>query len=590
MFQPTDISGCWFWVKGDDAIPFPENPSIPDRYVASINNAGYQTCTFLSIESSVEAQYKPNNLNGHSTIKFVSPNGLDTGIMYDIPRTDEITAFYLYKQNFPSVGAGYQTLFQGPNDVDSNALEVFGSYLQLDHIFFLRLQEFATYQDAYAINASYLNDWIIRTDVVDGNTIMFKRNGFAISSGTIPLPPLPDISRPPWNNEGHCVLGGSLGIAQHEIAEAIVFDHRITDAEITRVENYLKFKYFIGGVSASTTFIHGSNVDTSGQYAPLMPLYIDALPSSGNIPLYIAQAYTVSSGTPLYTIGVPIYNQSLDMYTLSVDPPASSGCTLYILGDTTQPSGITLYTQSAESDNNNTTLFINAAPIHSGSPPLFIHGRTLANSENFPFYIQGLQNLSTNNNTALYIATNTSSSTPGVSGLYNSHSLYTYSAVHTDPLNLFVCSEVQGSNVGDLPLFIGNYSPTHFSTVDMFIRNNNLLFSGQTRMFIRGLGSLDGGSIGNDNMNLYIERWPAGMATLFMNSSTVSSSTPLYISSANSLNASATLMMSGGQQLMGTGNFPIYVDAGFIRDDNITMYTHGLPSSNNNSTFYTNGF
>lgn len=590
MFQPTDISGCWFWLKADDARLFPDNPSLPDRYVYSIDNAGYQPCTFSNLIDLNNAIYSPYNLNNHATIKFVSPNGLSTGFIQNIPKTDEVTAFYLYKQNYPSIGAGEQFLFQGPNDTVSNAISVFNSVLQLDNIFLFFCYRFGTHQSYSTLNASYLNDWIIRTDVVDENTVMFKRNGFAISSGTIPVPPLPDISAPPWNGEGNCTFGGSIGIAQHEVAEAIVFDHRITDAEITRVENYLKFKYFIGGVSASTTFIHGSNVGTSGQYAPLTPLYIDALPSSGNIPLYIAQAYTVSSGTPLYTVGVPVYNRSLDMYTLSVDAPASSGCTLYILGDTTQPSGITLYTQSAENNNNNTTLFINAAPIDSGFPTLFIHGRTLANSENFPFYIQGLQNLSTNNNTALYIATNTSSSTPGVSGLYNSHSLYTYSAVHTDPLNLFVCSEVQGSNVGDLPLFIGNYSPTHFSTVDMFIRNNNLLFSGQTRMFIRGLGSLDGGSIGNDNMNLYIERWPAGMATLFMNSSTVSSSTPLYISSANSLNASATLMMSGGQQLMGTGNFPIYVDAGFIRDDNITMYTHGLPSSNNNSTFYTNGF
>lgn len=590
MFQPTDVSGCWFWLKGDDAQLFPANPSLPDRYVSSISNAGYQPCTFTPVVSSVEAQYKPHNLNGHATIKFVSPNGLDTGLINNIPRTDEITAFYLYKQNFPSVGAGYQALFQGPNDVESNALEVFGSYLQLDHIFFLRLQEFATYQDQFALNASYLDDWIIRSDIVDGNVIMFKRNGFAIASGTIPSPPLPDISAPPWNGEGHCVFGGSsLGITQHEIAEMIVYDNRISDANITKVENYLKFKYFVGGIAAIPNFIHGTSVGTSGYYDPSTSLYIDALPSSGNVPLYIAQAYTVSSGTPLYTVGVPVYGQSTDLFVGNGESTTSSG-TLYILGGTDDASGITLYTQNAESFNSDTLLYINAAPTGFQEIPLFIHGRTTGSGVNFPFYIQGLQNLSTNNNTALFIATNTSSTTPGVGGLYNSHSLFTYSSVHGDPLPLFVKSEQQGGNDGNMPLFIGNYIPNHFSSTDMFIRNSNLLFSGQTKMFIRGLGTLDGGSINNGNMNLYIERWPAGMAPLFMNSAIVPSSTPLYISSANSFNTSTTLMMSGGQQLIGTGNFPIYVDAGFIRDDNISLYTHGLPSSNNNSTLYTNGF
>jgi hypothetical protein len=589
MFQPTDISGCWFWLKADDAQLFPENPSLPDRYVSSIDNDGYQSCTFTSNISSIQAIFRPFVLNNHASIKFVDTNGLSTGSIQNIPKTDDITAIYLYKQNFASVGADQQFLFQGPNDVASNTIGVFNSSLQLSNIYFLNFYKYGNFQSATS-TSGYLNDWIIRSDIVDNTNkiISFRRNGFPVSSGENLFLPLPDISSPPWNGEGQCSIGGSVGTNNQEIAETIIYDHRISDADIIRVENYLKFKYFIGGVAGTPTFIYGSNVDVSGQYHPLTPLYIDALPSSGTTPLYIAQAYTVSSGTPLYTVGVPVQSSGLSLFTGSFLPTESSG-TLYILGNTESPSGITLYTASADSFNSNVFLYTNAAPSSSGSTELFIHGRTIGDG-NQTLYIQGLQNLSSNNNTALFIATNTSSSTPGVSGIYNSHSLYTYSAVHADPLNLYVHAETQGGDIGNMPLFIGNYAPTHVSTVDMFIRNSNLLFSGQTKMFIKGLGSLDGGFIKNDNMNLYIERWPAGMATLFMNSSIVPSSAPLYISSANSFNANATMMMSGGQQLMGTGNFPIYVDAGFIRDDNITMYTHGLPSSNNNSILYTNGF
>lgn len=589
MFQPTDVSGCWFWLKGDEAQLFPLNPSLPDRYVSSINNAGYQPCTFSSDGSIIDAIFNPDTLNSHATIKFVSTRGLGTGAIQNIPKTENVTAIYLYKQNNASVGASVQYLFQGPADVNSNSINVFSSTLQLSNSILFSFYLNGNYSSLSSASG-YLNDWIIRSDIADDSMVTFRRNGFPIASGAVVSLPLPDISIPPFNGEGECIFGGSVGVAQQEIAEAIIYDRRIADEDITKVENYLKFKYFVGGVAGSPTFIHGSNADTSGQFHPLTPLYIDALPSSGEIPLFIAQAYTVSSGMPLYTVGVPIHSSETELFIGSSDPILSSG-TLYTLGgETASPSGISLYIGSAESFNSNVFLYTIAAPNSSGSTDLFIHGRTLSDG-NQPLYIRGLQNLSANNNTALFIAANTSSSNPAVSGFYSGCEFYTYGGGSPGTnLNLYMNADLQGSNNAGMPLFIDNHAPTALNTTDMFIQNNNLAFSGQAKMFVKGLGDLDGGLTNQGNMNLYIERWPAGMATLFMNSATVPSSTPLYISSANSFSASVTMMMSGGQQLMGTGSFPIYVDAGFVRNDNISVYTHGLPSSNNNSTLYTNGF
>jgi hypothetical protein len=592
MFQPTDVSGCLIWLKADDISANSSN------YVVSWANSGYQSCSFSAQSEDLLSRnvLQPASLNNHATLRI---NGAGGGLIADgvtgIPTTSKITAIYLFKQNLPAEGANIQTIFSGPNNLNDDLPQtayVFSSSLQLSNNWlFYYYSAFWSPNSAQQITSSgYLSDWIIRSDVVDDNIVMFKRNGIAVESGVLATP-LPDV-----NSMGPIVadafnvgcLGSNFPLNSGEIAEIIVYDHRITDQELTNVESYLKYKYFVAGTFGCPTFIHGCSTGTSGQYS-LAPLYIESSPASGNLPLFIAQAYTISSGTPLYTAGIPVKSDSINLYTGAPNEFASSG-TLYTLGDTPSNSGISLYTQSAQSLNSNVFLYTSAAPSSSGETSLVIYGRFLANSDPFPFYIQGLQNLSANNNTALFIANLASPANPNGSGVYSNHSLYINAASEGVQLPLFIQSDTQGSNNAGMPLYIENHPSNLASGVNMFIQNSNIAFSGQAKMFIKGLGDLDGGLIGHDNMNLYIERWPTGQTTLFINSSTAPSSTSLYIAAANSINSNFTLTMSGGQQLVGTGIFPMYVDAGFVKNDNITVYTHGLPSSNNNSTFYTNGF
>lgn len=578
MFQPTDISGCLFWLKPEGI-----SANSSNRISGWVNN-GYQSCTFLpNVNAATPDTIVPLSLNGYNVMRANSPDGLSTGLINELPQTNNVTAIYLYKQAAASVGADAQYLFRGPeNSSELDDIRVFYSLLQLNNIWI-----FGSHYNSHAGFPGYLNDWIIRSDIVDNNMVTFKRNGFAYSSGTITTP-LPDISAPPFNGQGSCTVGSFVGVGSGEIAEVVVYDNRISNANVTKVENYLKYKYFVAGVASTPLFTHGSNTGQSGQYSPKTTLHLECVPASSTTPLYIGSAYTIGSGFPLYTAGVPVSGTGTTLYMNTASPASSSG-TMYTLGNTPNTSGISLYTHCGTSFNSNVLLYINAAPSYSGQTTLFIHGRTLSDGIQ-PFYIQGLQNLSANNNTALFIATNTSSANSGVYSLYESRSLYTAGASDGTSFNLYIKAKEQGDDSAGLPLFINTYYPTTANSTDMFIQNSNVMFSGQTKMFIKGLGDLDGGLNRYDNMNLYIERWPAGETTLFINSSITPSSTTLYTCSANSFSSGTSLITTGGQQLMGTGNFPFYVNAGFIQDNNVSMYTHGLPSSNNNSILYTNGF
>ncbi len=598
MFQPTDIQGCNFWFKGDSITnmrngeDFASNlnyvwPNSSDTFAVSAPNV-------RAIQNESGSRFLTNVLNGHSVVSISGGFGLSTGdIPFVFPDTNELSVFYLFKHRGDE-STEFATLSSyefnyGNNQIDST-LGYAGS-LNRDEKWAIMWQYPLHTLNAHFPNTvnGYRNDWIIRTDLVGSGYGYFRRNGIDIlPSSLIELGGLPQLTTASFHI-------GSLHYTDRtnfvgEIAEVILYSRFLEHSEVLQVESYLKYKYFVGGGAAAPMMTFGSNVDTSGLYAPETTLFTEFVPMSGNIPLYMGSAYTIASGHPLYVFGVGTQEKSTELYIGCNEIAEPSSVPLVITGNTVGESALSMYIQSGENFSDNVPLYINAAPIESGNPTLFIHGRTIANSEGLPFHIQGLRNSTENNNTALYIATNTSSASTGVFGLFNTHSLFTYSASEPVGMNLYIKSEAQGENDGLLPLFINNHSPSHSMSTELFVQNSNAGVGRPAKMFVRGLGGLDGGSLGNDNMNLYIERWPADMATFFINSSTAPSSTPLYISSANSFNFNTSLMMSGGNRLMSTGIIPIYIDAGFIKEENAPMYTHGLPSSNNDSILYVNGY
>jgi hypothetical protein len=586
MFQPTDISGCLIWAKADDIIANNSNQ------LQSWTNAGTQSCTFTSVGGSDINLRVLNSLNGHTTLHLRSGGGLTTGLINDIPKTDKVTGIYLFRSNIAAQGAGEHIIFNGPyNNAGLNDIFVFTSSLQLDHIWLAhRFSTLLTpnYESEFISLNGYLQDWVIRSDVIDEGYIIFRRNGLLIGSGTFQTP-LPDISSPPFNGQGTINIGSSDGtfiMSSGDIAEIILYDHRITDQQLSQVENYLKYKYFVGGVAGSPLFTNGCNTGTSGQYN-LFPLFIYSEPASGQFTLYTQNAYSISSGIPLYTAGVFTQNNDITLYTQSSSRSSSSG-TLYTLGDTISNSGINLYTQSASSFNDNILLYMCTASVASGQTSLYINGIT-TESRGMLLYLNSLQNINASKNTSLFIAVNAS---PGssASGLYGSTSLYTYSASPGFNIPLFLQALPKDNQANSLPLYINQAPASIGATTTLFVNNNVAEHSGQTRLFIKGLGSLDGGSIDSDVMNLYLERWPADGFSLFINSAVTSSSIPLYIGAANTISSGVTIMMSGSPQLSSASGIDFFLQGGFSTFNDIALYTNGIPTETKNTILYTNGF
>lgn len=579
MFSPTDISGCLIWLKADDIVVGSSN------YVASWKNSGYQTCTFsprLGFEDRNILQ--TNSLNNHSTLRITGlGGGLVSNSLTSIPTTSKVTAIYLFKQNLAALGADVQTIFTGPNNLTLSAPQqayIFSSALQQSKAWLFSYYS-TFWSPTYANQASgsgYMGDWIIRADVIDDYMITFRRNGTIVDSGTL-ITPLPDANGmgPVVPNTYHVgCLGNNFPFSSGDIAEIIVYDRRISNNEIANVENYLKYKYFIGGASASPIFTHGASANASGQYNPFTPLYIEVSPLSTGIPLYINNGISTSmDNVAFYTCAAPSFTGSGE---------------LYVAGNTAFSSGTLLYMQATIPSTGVVPLFITTGTPFSSGQSMYMAGFDRASGVNFTLFTNSARNTSTSGNAPLFINVNSSSANPGVSGFSNSATIYTYSAANGEQLSLYVGTDSQDKNNDFMPLFINNHAEGISSGVDLYVGNFNMGHANQAKLYVGGLGSLDGGLIGSDKMNLYLERWPADGISLFMNSSLVPSSVTLYTASANSFNSGVPLFIPGSSQLTYSLNTNLYIDAGFERNNSINLYTHGLPSSNDDVTLYTNGF
>jgi len=279
--------------------------------------------------------------------------------------------------------------------------------------------------------------------------------------------------------------------------------------------DYLTQKYLIGAVNTCSLFMVGDTA--SGLYRDI-PLYTTASPSSvTNAASLYEYGNTYASGTaPLYMHGLT---------------KASGEFPLYIGSTTFISSGVPLYMYGKGNASNDMTLWLTTQTLAAIS------------GTDFPLYINSLPNASSVKNTTLYI------STTGV-------------ASHSNNFPLYINCPTNSVTGVPLPLYIGNYGPYNYQSVDfpLFIMgppggiasgtfslylSNNVSGSYPTGISLYTTSNyyLPSGS-GEGSMPLFIERWPAAATSLYIHGKSLTSSgIPLYLS--NSVSSGVPLYIYG---------------------------------------------
>lgn len=373
-----------------------------------------------------------------------------------------------------------------------------------------------------------------------------------------------------------------------------------------------------GGYSSensTTTFYIGSSTNISGNInlytsasTPInssLSLYMISIGSS-NLPttLYIGSSESINSGitlwmtgspigsyytsTTLYTASTTIYNSGINLYT-SGAYLISSGLTLFTPGGY-ETSNFPLYMNGFSSGNLSTTLYIaNTVSINSGST-LYIEG-IYSGASQMPIFLYNKPPATGTKSLQFFLA-NSLEAGSSASGIYKTIPMYMGGGFGPSAeVSLYLQSLVESSPSSTMPLFL-KVTETSGSPNDnftLFLMNEISGYnSPRLKMYVKGDGVMDGASIGNASMPLYINRPnDNGFNMYIWGHDTSTSGISMFITSANSINSGVSLYIEGIGQ---TGSFNLFLRGGQSINSGINMYIKGTPEINNNAILYTHGF
>ena len=162
---------------------------------------------------------------------------------------------------------------------------------------------------------------------------------------------------------------------------------------------------------------------------------------------------------------------------------------------------------------------------------------------------------------------------------------------------------------GTMPLFMPNYdqNAVPFANMPLFITGpvtsgtsyyfsplyvfNSVIDSGRfLKLTITGDGQMDGASIGEASMNLFLQTAPGNFNSLPLFISPVSSqslSTSLYIFGVNTIASGLNMYMAGTGLL---GNLPLFVSGPPVGNSGLSLFINNQPSITQSITQYVHGF
>lgn len=250
--------------------------------------------------------------------------------------------------------------------------------------------------------------------------------------------------------------------------------------------------------SSIPMYAHGDLTVNSG-----VDLYTSGAPNLYNkeIELYAHSALTFNSGVDLYTSGVPsLYNKEIELYThgamlhnsgidlfLAAHDSLTFNNPLFIHGFTTDNSGIDLYVRSHASINSGIDLWTEGVELANGAIPFFAEATVSYGSGSFPLYMNS--------------TTNTS--------VYKAHPMYlevNSQETDTGGIPFFLNSITTGDDTGYMPFYLESKADSLTKGTDMYLQNAFESGYKSQFLYVKGLGTLDGGAVDNESMPLFIER------------------------------------------------------------------------------------
>lgn len=234
--------------------------------------------------------------------------------------------------------------------------------------------------------------------------------------------------------------------------------------------------------SGMDLFTWGISSDNSG-----IDLYTHgALIVNSGMDLYSYGRSSDNSGMELFTEGFLTLNSGIDLYMSGIGRPTSS-LDLMMWGRDTHNSGMELMTWGHLSNNSGMTLWTEGVEYSSGGMPFFLEATLSYGSGGFPLYINSTTETSTYKARPMYLEVNDN-------------------ATDTGSMPLFLNSVTAGSGDQYMPFYLESRADSLTKGTDMYLKNAFESGFKSQFLYVKGLGTLDGGSVGNGSMPLFIER------------------------------------------------------------------------------------
>lgn len=405
-------------------------------------------------------------------------------------------------------------------------------------------------------------------------------HGKTVASGKFPLY---------LDNSSIITSGKSLYIAgdyTQKISPLFLYAQQPPVASSTPFRLFLKQTTTVSTGTKSTTLYTSTINHLSGVLSTKLFLCNPLPVLSGKMPLYIG-----GKGPPVSSVTVPLFVGNFFS-------SASSVRSLYIGSTLNFNSGISLF--MARPETNTFPMFIDGKLSSSSSlnlsllsasstfkaGPLYVKG-AFNQTAHMPLYSVSVPNPGATGLVSLFVPVLDTAS--NASGLYRAVPMWLGSRTQVG-MNLFIATLPVGLPESEMPLYIAG--PIHsgylVDGVPFFVAQNNSFSSKQAKLFVRGLGGLNGGLIDQGNMPLYIDRWPANVVSMFIGGSGLfNRSAPMFISGVLNNTKMSPLYISG---LANSGKFPMYINGPNFNSNIVTMAISGKPFVENDSILYTHGF
>lgn len=270
IINPTSLSGCYWWLDASSITGIPNGSGVPTW--TDLSGSG-NTMT----AGPVPPTFITPSINGRSSIRFP---GMSTNCYFKKtgtnPAADITKGTWFVVYNSPGSGAanGLQCLMS--NESLSNTSSQWNIGINTDNTFSVglypsgwlfqtaegSLPQLTSAKGFTVIKPEFVNNWLIRSERTAGPWHSFFLNGSVAGSSNA------------TNGSSSMQLvqgdGGTLGVGYSDefssyvslwadVAEIIAYNRELSNNEMSDVHTYLKYKYFIGGVSNVNLYTVGGS-------------------------------------------------------------------------------------------------------------------------------------------------------------------------------------------------------------------------------------------------------------------------------------------------------------------------------------------